>query len=221
VSVTCFDTDDTEATMAEFDSQACLFPLGWVQATDGWPASDLELGVLLVNSLDYLADPPDRLTTIDWYTAVLREVSHAALAAELRTDDVASLRALRDELRGVFTAVTPATAAEILNPLLLAAEAVPVLVPERGGHARLMVAPDATGMPALAARLPAAIAVHVADHGTSRLGSCAAAPCECVYVDRTRAGNRRYCCDLCNDRAAAAAYRRRHAIRQLLVNVGN
>jgi predicted RNA-binding Zn ribbon-like protein len=207
--------------MAEPYSQASLFQLGWVQVADGRPASDLELAVLLVNSLDYLADPPDRLTTIDWYTAVLREVGHPALAAALRADDVASLRALRDGLQGVFTAATTDTAAEILNPLLLAAEAVPVLVPERGGRARLAVAPDVTGMPALAARLPAALGAHIAEQGLRRLGSCSAAPCECVYVDRTRAGNRRYCCDLCNDRAAAAAYRRRQAARQLLVTIMN
>jgi predicted RNA-binding Zn ribbon-like protein len=68
----------------------------------------------------------------------------------------------------------------------------------------------AIGLPALAARLPAALAAHVARHGLTRLGSCAAHPCACVYVDRTRAGRRRYCCDLCNDRAAAA-YRNRHS----------
>jgi predicted RNA-binding Zn ribbon-like protein len=207
--------------MAEFGSQSGLFPPGWVQAAEGTPAADLELAVLLVNSLDYLADPPDRLTTIDWYAAVLRAVGHPVLAAALRPGDVAGLRALRDELRAAFAATTAAAASAVLNPLLLAAEAVPVLVPEHGEHARLVVAPGVTGLPALAARLPAALATHIADHGTSRFGSCAAAPCECVYVDRSRAGNRRYCCDLCNDRAAAAAYRRRHTVRQLLVSLRN
>jgi predicted RNA-binding Zn ribbon-like protein len=47
--------------------------------------------------------------------------------------------------------------------------------------------------------------------GLERLGACAGSPCHCVYIDRTRAGRQRYCCELCNDRMAAAAYRRRNA----------
>ena len=35
-------------------------------------------------------------------------------------------------------------------------------------------------------------------------------PCRCVYVDRTKANRQRYCCELCNDRMASAAYRRRN-----------
>ncbi len=187
------------------------FPGGWVHQPDGTPADDLDLAVLLVNSYDELAHPPDRLTTIAWYTTVLRAVGHRPLAAALRPADTGPLRALRDGLRQAFIAATADAAARALNPLLLEAAAVPLLVPEPGGRAglRLDVAPDATGYPALAARLPAALAAHVARHGLGRLGSCVAHPCACVYVDRTRAGNRRYCCDLCNDRAAAAAYRRR------------
>jgi predicted RNA-binding Zn ribbon-like protein len=194
--------------MAEATS---LFPPGWLRTADGAPADDLELAVLLVNSHDELADPPDRLATIDWYAAVLRAVGHPEHAAALRPGDIAALRALRAALRAAFTAATPEAAAQVLNPMLLTAAAVPVLVPEPGGRARLGVAPGVTGGPALAARLPAALAAHIARHGLTRLGSCAAHPCACVYVDRTRAGTRRYCCDLCNDRAAAAAYRNRHS----------
>ena len=193
--------------MAEATS---LFPPGWLRTADGAPADDLELAVLLVNSHDELADPPDRLATIDWYAAVLRAVGHPEHAAALRPGDIAALRALRAALRAAFTAATPEAAAQVLNPLLLTAAAVPVLVPEPGGRARLGVAPGVTGVPALAARLPTALAAHIARRGLTRLGSCAAHPCACVYVDRTRAGTRRYCCDLCNDRAAAAAYRNRH-----------
>jgi len=45
----------------------------------------------------------------------------------------------------------------------------------------------------------------------SRMGVCQAAPCNCVYIDRSRARTRRYCCDQCNDRASIAAYRRRQS----------
>ena len=189
---------------------AGLFPPGWLRAAGGEPADDLELAVLLVNSYDELADPPDRLATLDWYAAVLRAVGHPEHANALGPGDLGLLRALRGGLHAAFTAATPQAAALALNPLLLTTAAVPVLVPAPDGRARLSVAPGATGLPALAARLPTALAAHIARYGLTRLGSCAAHPCTCVYVDRTRAGHRRYCCDLCNDRAAAAAYRSRH-----------
>jgi predicted RNA-binding Zn ribbon-like protein len=47
--------------------------------------------------------------------------------------------------------------------------------------------------------------------GPGRFGTCAGEPCRCAYVDRTRAGRQRFCCQLCNDRVAAAAYRSRRA----------
>jgi predicted RNA-binding Zn ribbon-like protein len=188
-----------------------LFPPGWLHTADSEPADDMDLAILLVNSYDELADPPDRLATIDWYAAVLRAVGHPEHAIALGPGDLGLLRALRGGLHAAFTAATPQAAALALNPLLLTAAAVPVLVPGPDGCARLSVAPGATGLPALAARLPAALAAHIARYGLTRMGSCAANPCACVYVDRTRAGNRCYCCDLCNDRAAAAAYRNRHS----------
>jgi hypothetical protein len=43
-----------------------------------------------------------------------------------------------------------------------------------------------------------------------RLRTCVGDPCRCVYVDRTKANRQRYCCELCNDRMASAAYRRRN-----------
>ena len=53
------------------------------------------------------------------------------------------------------------------------------------------------------------MAAYVVEHGTGRLGVCGSDPCRCVFVDRTRAGTRKYCCTYCNDRFAARAYRRR------------
>jgi predicted RNA-binding Zn ribbon-like protein len=189
-----------------------LFPADWIRPADGAPADDLELAVLLVNSLDHLAVPADRLTSIDWYAAVLSATGHAGLAEALRPADVPALRVLRDGLQATFTADRAGAAAAALNPLLLAAGAIPVLVAGPGDDVGLAVAPGAAGAQALAARLPAAVAAFIARHGLRRLGSCAAGPCACVYVDRSRAASRRYCCDQCNDRAAASAYRRRQSL---------
>ena len=86
----------------------------------------------------------------------------------------------------------------MLNAALLEAGAVVQVAPEG-----LVVSGDLRG------RLLFAVARHVAEHGVARLGICASDPCRCAYVDRTRGRTRRYCCTLCNDRAAARAYRRR------------
>ena len=147
----------------------------------GEPASDLDIVVLLLNSLDLLEDPPDRL---------------------------AGLRQLREALRAVFHAGSPAEAASLLNPMLVHASAVPQLMAS-GAGLRIQVAPQARGLAALSARLPAALAEYIAHRGVGRLGTCAALPCQCAFLDRTRAQTRRFCCTACNDRAAALLYRRR------------
>lgn len=179
------------------------FPPDWVTGAPGSPSSDLDLVVLLVNTHDLLDDPPDRLHDLRWLVEALGAVGHAALATELEDDDLPALRRLRDRLRLVFETDDDAEAAGVLNPLLVRAGAVPVLVPGTG----LVVAPDRTGRAALEARLPAALAAYVAERGARRLGTCAGDPCACAYVDRTRASTRRFCCSICNDRAAARSYR--------------
>ena len=174
----------------------------------GEPASDLDLIVLLLNSLDLLADPPDRLTDLDWLREVLAAVGRADIGGALTAADLAGLRQLRESLRAVFQARSPAEAASLLNPMLVHAPAIPQLVAS-DGNLRLQVAPQARGLAALSARLPAALAEHIAHRGLGRLGTCAALPCQCAFIDRTRAQTRRFCCTACNDRAAALLYRRR------------
>jgi len=174
----------------------------------GEPASDLDLVVLLLNSLDLLDDPPDRLTGLGWLREVLAAVGRADIGGALTAEDLAGLRELRESLRAVFQARSPDEAASLLNPMLVHASAIPQLVAS-DGSLRLQVAPRARGLAALSARLPAALAEHIAGRGLGRLGTCAALPCQCAFIDRTRAQTRRFCCTACNDRAAAQLYRRR------------
>jgi predicted RNA-binding Zn ribbon-like protein len=185
------------------------FPRDWLPAE---AASDLDLALLLVNSFDLLDEPADRLHDLGWLVAAYGAAGHRELAGQLESADLASLRALRETLRDAFVLDDPAAVSDSLNALLRVSPA-PELVPVAGSRdrVRLAVAPGLVGYPALAARLPAAVAGHLAVHGTRRLGSCASDPCRCVFVDRTRAGTRRYCCGYCNDRAAARSYRRRRA----------
>jgi predicted RNA-binding Zn ribbon-like protein len=192
---------------------AASFPPDWLDARGGRQASDLDLAVLLVNTIDLLEDPPDRLVDLAWITSALAQVGHREIVAHLDARDLPRLRELRDALRRAFEASDAQAAADVLNPQLLKANAVALVVvaPEgpNGRRVSLDVGAGRTGADALCARLPAAVAVHIAAHGLSRLGVCNSDPCRCAFVDRTRAGTRRYCCRWCNDRAAARAYRAR------------
>jgi len=217
VGLACIPGPVTRAVLARIPSSASWegreqpaladYVRDWLKRRDG-PASDLDLVVLLVNSLDLLADPPDRLTDVAWFGAVLVDVGRDDLGSALGAQDLAGLRQLRESLQAVFQATSPGEAASILNPMLLRAAAVPQLVVSEAG-VLLQVAPDVSGLAALTARLPAALAEQVAHRGTSRLGTCAALPCQCAFIDYTRARTRRFCCTACNDRAAARLYRQR------------
>jgi predicted RNA-binding Zn ribbon-like protein len=184
------------------------FPQDWL-AHAARPASDVELALLLVNSMDLLEDPPDRLVDLRWLTGAFTRAGHADLAGELTGRDLRRLRALRDSLRGVFEADDLRTAVARLNPLLEKAKAVHLLVVDPDDGVALQVGVGLRGVAALEARLPAALATYVVEHGTARLGVCGSDPCRCVFVDRTRGNTRRYCCTYCNDRYAARAHRRR------------
>jgi predicted RNA-binding Zn ribbon-like protein len=185
------------------------FPMDWL-ADAAAPASDVELALLLVNSHDLLEEQPDRLVDLTWLTRAFTAAGHGDRAAELSQRDLPRLRRLRDDLRRVFESDDVGEIAAVLNPLLEKARAVPLLVVERGDpRPALQVGIGLRGAAMLEARLPAALAAYVAEHGTARLGVCHSDPCRCVFVDRTRAGTRKYCCTYCNDRYAARAYRRR------------
>lgn len=186
------------------------FPVDWLEHDLSQPATDLDLAVLLINSWDLLDDPPDRLRDLAWLGAALRAVGHDRLADELSESDVPALRRLRDRLRPAFEATGDATAAAVLNPLVIRARAVPVLVADSAG-VKVLVAPERSGVDALAARLPAALVTFIGERGVRRLGTCAAGPCTCAFIDRTRARTRRFCCTYCNDREAARSYRARRS----------
>jgi predicted RNA-binding Zn ribbon-like protein len=170
---------------------------------------DLDLAVELVNTYWVLADPPDRLTDVAAFQAILRESGDDELAGELRPADLDELRRLRAQVAAIFGKPLDQAAAYLEE--MLAAARIPVQIAVHNERTEWASGSQGTGMAALRGRLLVALADQLVRHGTARLGVCDAAPCNCVYVDRSRARTRRYCCDQCNDRAAAAAYRRRRA----------
>jgi hypothetical protein len=114
------------------------------------------------------------------------------------------------DLAPVFAAATVEDAVKLLDPMLRDA-VVPARLTAIRGEASWTWGTDQRGIDALRARLLAALAAHLVRHGVKRLGVCQANPCPRVFIDRGRARTRRYCCDRCNDRAAALAYRQRSA----------
>jgi predicted RNA-binding Zn ribbon-like protein len=169
---------------------------------------DLDLAVELVNTHWVLAHPPDRLTDVAVFQDILRAAGDTQLADQLSARDLPALRALRADLAPIFGARTLDEAVNLLDSLLRT-EVVPARLSAGDGTARWSWGAEQHGMSALRTRLLAALGDQLVRDGTARLGVCQAEPCQCVYVDRSRARTRRYCCDQCNDRAAATAYRRR------------
>jgi predicted RNA-binding Zn ribbon-like protein len=171
---------------------------------------DLDLAVELINTGYVRPDLPDRLTDVAVYRDILRGAGAGGLARQLLPDDLDALRALRGDLAPVFAAATVENAVKLLDPMLRDA-AVPTRLTAIRGAASWSWGTDQRGIDALRARLLTSLAAHVVRHGVSRLGVCQASPCPRVFVDRSRARTRRFCCDRCNDRAAALAYRQRNS----------
>ena len=163
----------------------------------------LALAIAFLNTYDALEDPPDYLS-LDFLRRLGRK--HGTDLDHL--DDLGRLRDVREQLRPVFAAPEPATKIAALDAVLRA-EATSAGLVERDGQVRLHARGGRDPVGEFGVLIADALAQAMAAGGPDRFGTCAADPCRCVYVDRTRAARQRYCCQLCNDRVAAAAYRRR------------
>jgi predicted RNA-binding Zn ribbon-like protein len=164
----------------------------------------LHLAVAFVNTYDLLADPPDFLST-ERAGRIADRYGQPDLAKALRRADLDALRAVRDRLYRVFAADADGAKVTALDELLVYVDARARMVDARIAA----VSPDNDPVRRLGALCADALARAMAVGGPERFGTCAGHPCRCGYVDRTRAGRQRFCCQLCNDRMAAAAYRER------------
>ena len=118
------------------------------------------------------------------------------------------LSTLADELHPIFASADPAARATLTTTILRATAVRPTLAERAGGLREAWTVDD----PAQARRAGAALALrhHLATRA-GRIGVCADDQCADVYVDASPAGRRRFCCVTCQNRARAAAFRRRHA----------
>jgi predicted RNA-binding Zn ribbon-like protein len=150
----------------------------------------------LINSYDPFLEEPEHLQTqadVDEFlsTRGIQPKGNVSLDA---------LRALRDEMRAIWTAPDAEAMLEKLNPLL--AE----------GQLSLQLSEDLDWRFSLEdIKLAAAlgIALTLQEHGHECLRACASSPCQDVFVDTSRNKTRRFCSERCANRYNVAAFRDR------------
>ena len=171
--------------------------------------SGADLAVALVNTWDTYDVPHEHLMGLDAFRRFLDAVGRGRAARVATESDLAEVKALRDRLRRVFDTSDVREAARVLNDIADETRAVPRL--QRSGDAwTVRFGPDERAVAAhLGATAAAALLQVVRAHGLTRFGTCAAPPCTGAFVDRTKNRRKRYCCELCADRAAQQHHRAR------------
>jgi predicted RNA-binding Zn ribbon-like protein len=173
----------------------------------------IALAVALANTWDVLNDPPEHLDDIQMLRLILRAFGLEEEAERAKEGDLAPLRAMRDRLRKAFGADGEAAAVEELNALAREAGAIPQLERKNGGWSFRYGVGRRSLVDELTGRSSIALLGVIEEGGWRRFGRCAASPCCCVFVDRSRNRSRRYCCHWCADRATQAAARRRRKVQ--------
>jgi hypothetical protein len=127
--------------------------------------------------------------------------------------DVEALRRFQVQLRPVFEASDAGDEELVVRRIneLLGTHPVTPYIAGEGPGTWHMHAADRTSSVAelLVAESLMGLATLVCDLGGTRLGVCAAAGCQDVFVDTSPNRSRRYCSDRCSSRANVAAYRAR------------
>ncbi len=166
------------------------------------------LAVTLVNSLDELSTPRDRLDPT-WLRRWLRHHGFHAAAQAVREHDAVAARELRERFVAAFDAASEEDAVRVLNGILDEFAQAPRLERAQGAWFFRSWPSEEEGLPFAAAYGAIGLLEAIRMLGWERFGRCDGTPCRCVYIDRTRNKRRRYCCPLCADRMAQAALRQR------------
>ena len=179
--------------------------------TEQWfsPSDGLAFVVRLLNSWDELEPSPERLVDTEVGARFLRRHGLDDAADRMSELELRRLRSLRTALREAWESSTEGAAVDVLNGLLADSQARPRLCQEEDGWAYRWDVPGAPVSAFASALAASALLEEIREHGRQRLGVCDAGPCRCVYVDRSRNRNRRYCSVQCTNRAGQAAARAR------------
>ncbi|GIG38378.1 CGNR zinc finger domain-containing protein [Cellulomonas phragmiteti] len=177
-------------------------------------ARDTEMNLLAAAELVNTArrrDGHDAMTTVedvhDYFTRWGYTGRHDRDEAE-----VAAVRATRDRVAHLWT-VDRDTAAELVNAMLLEADAVPFLVRHDALDWHLhATAPGAALATVIVVETAMGVVDLVRSDEYARMKVCEGEGCSAVLVDLSRNRSRRFCeVNSCGNRAHVAAYRARRA----------
>jgi predicted RNA-binding Zn ribbon-like protein len=167
---------------------------------DGRDAADL--GADLANDL------PDTAAELQ------RRCEDAGLffARRVTRADLDAVQRFLREWGAVADAVDPLERADLLNVLLGRHAGAPRLTDHAGDGWHLHFrADDVTAAHQIATLVSVGTALHLTGRGMTRLGRCAEASCDRIYVDSSKNGRQRYCSPTCGNRAAVRRHRARTA----------
>lgn len=156
-------------------------------------ASFADLAVRLVNSAvcDVEADPLRSCETFREFVA-----DRPFLAVPVTQYDLDRLKLLRDDLASVFAnAVEGADQAAVdrLNALMMVHPVHPVLASHDGQPWHVHLSESGSVTDRYAAAAVVSLALLLSQLGTERLGICAIASCDRVFIDGSSNKSRRYC----------------------------
>jgi len=166
------------------------------------------LAIDLANTWDPYLDDPELLPD---QASLQRFLTAHGIDETPGTQSLRHCRALRERLRNILGAPTPALLVERLN-LLLGEVADGGAIVRRPGGGWSLVPRQPVRAPLerrLAARSVSELTDVVTDVGPERIRQCEAAPCIEAFVDRSRNGRRVYCSRRCANRVNASRHRRR------------
>lgn len=129
-------------------------------------------------------------------------------ALPVRKGDIPKLHALRDRLRAVFTAADDDEARGRINALLAEFPTRPQLLgDDRRGVAFGPAGSDPVSW--IGANAAIGLAFFVAEHGSGRLGICAASTCDDAFIDESKNSTKQCCSAQCTRLENVRAFRAR------------
>lgn len=158
-------------------------------------ASFAELAVRLVNSRACEPDA-DPLRSCEAFREFIAD--RPFLAVPVTQADLDRLKLLRADLTEVFASAVAGAgliAAEQLNALLMIHPIQPVLVAHDGEPLHIHLNESGSVTDRYAAAAVISLALLLSQLGVDRLGTCAIASCDRVFIDGSSNRSRRYCSD--------------------------